>query len=195
MCYVIENFQSNFVSLKWSLRLKSTFFLRNTVRFNNLLLNLIGNDLISSLDTVYTQTQLPYIRNFFMKMFFIVPQKLSRRFKTPLVLNLFKSLQFWALTDALKRFPQPSANLNLTPVTQHTHLNMTYRYYLAKKVTLLRLNKQPYKTVLLGMLKLLLTWWPQYNIHSKLPHTSMLTVNSHAILRYYNSYFFKVYNF
>ena len=174
---------------------KINLFLRNTVRFNNLLLNLIRNDLVSSSHTVYTQTQLPYIRNFFMKMFFIVPQKLSRRFKTPLVLNLFKSLQFWALTDALKRFPQSSTNLNLTPVTQHTHLNMTYRYYLAKKVTLLRLNKQPYKTVLLGMLKLLLTWWPQYNIHSKLPHTSMLTVNSHAILRYYNSYFFKVYNF
>ena len=94
MCYVIENFQSNFASLKWSLRLKSTFFLRNTVRFNNLLLNLIRNDLISPSSTVYTQTQLPYIRNFFMKMFFIVPQKLSRRFKTPLVLNLFKSLQF-----------------------------------------------------------------------------------------------------
>lgn len=195
MCYVIENFQSNFVSLKWSLRLKSTFFLRNTVRFNNLLLNLIRNDLISSSSTVYTQTQLPYIRNFFMKMFFIVPQKLSRRFKTPLVLNLFKSLQFWALTDALKRFPQPSSSSNLVSATQCTHLNMTYRYYLAKKVTLLRLNKQPYKTVLLGMLKLLLTWWPQYNIHSKLPHTSMLTVNSHSILRYYNSYFFKVYNF
>ena len=195
MCYVIENFQTNFVSLKWSLRLKSMFFLRNAVRFNNLLLNLVRSDLVTPSQVAYTQTQLPYIKNFFMKMFFIVPQKLSYRFKVPLVLNLFKSLQLWALTNALRFFPQPQNNRKLTHTKGQGSLNLTHRYYLTKKVTLLRLTKQPYKVVLLSILKVLLVWWPQFNIHSKLPHTSMLTVNSHLILRYYNAYFFKIYNF
>jgi hypothetical protein len=195
MCYVIENFQTNFVSLKWSLRLKSIFFLRNTSRFNNLLLNLVRNDLIASSQVAYTQTQLPYIQNFFMKMFFTVPQRLSRRFKTPLVLNLFKSAQFWALTNALQSFPQHQINRKLDRTRETNPLNLTYGYYLTKKVTLLRLTKQPYKIVLLSMLKLLLTWWPQFNIYLKLPHTSMLMVNAHVTLRYYNAYFFKIYNF
>jgi hypothetical protein len=195
MCYVIENFQTNFVSLKWSLRLKSMFFLRNAVRFNNLLLNLVRSDLVTPSQVAYTQTQLPYIKNFFMKMFFIVPQKLSYRFKVPLVLNLFKSLQLWALTNALRFFPQPQNNRKLTHTKGQGSLNLTYKYYLTKKVTLLRLTKQPYKVVLLSILKVLLVWWPQFNIYSKLPHTSMLTVNSHLILRYYNAYFFKIYNF
>lgn len=157
MCYVIENFHSNFVSLRWSPRLKSAFFLRNASRFNNLLLNLVRNDLISASQTVYTQTQLPYINNFFIKMFFIVPQKFSTRFKTPLVLNLFKSLQFWALTDSLHNFPQSRITGNENKLVKYTHLHLTYAYYLVKKVTLLRLNKQPYKIVLLSILKFMLT--------------------------------------
>ena len=187
MCYVIENFNSQFTSLKWSLRYRAIFFFRNSHRFTTLIFTLVYSNPFTTRGQLYTQTQLPYIKYFFKRMFFSLPCRLSKRFHSPLVLNLSKSLQYWALQSSLQELSR------LEPTSTSVKMHLTYKYYLPKQLISLRLNQQPYRAVLLNLLKFLLTWWPQFNIYKKLPHSSSLTTTSYNVLRYYNQYFFKIY--
>lgn len=193
MCYVIENFNHQLPSLKWSLRYRAIFFFRNSHRFTTLLFNLVYSNPFATKDQFYAQTQLPYIKYFFKRMFFSLPYRLNRRFHSPIVLNLSKSLQYWALQNSLQKLSQVEWTPTVTKVRQVTNVRLTYRYYVPKQLISLHLNQQPYRTVLLNLLKFLLTWWPQFNTYKKLPHSSSLTTSSYNVLRYYNQYFFKIY--
>lgn len=195
MCYVIENFESNFLTLKWHPRVRALFFLRNANRFNNLLTFLCNNystlNLLTPSLTMYTR----YSKIFFNKMFFRLPNRLSVKTSVPLIINLFKSFQYWALQNSLQCSTSLSKN-DATMSSSNTMLvPLSRSYYLTKKITLLRLRRQPYKLVMFTFIQFLISWWPQFNIYNKLPSSLMTITVNHTMLRYYNAYFFKIYTF
>jgi hypothetical protein len=195
MCYVIENFQTNLQTLKWYVRIKALFFLRNVNRFFNLLSALCYN--YSTQHVLHPQFlfRIKFVRYFFTKMFFIIPNTVSTRFKVPFVLNIFKSFQYWSLQKLLLMFPQPQHNPQALGHQGPYLVNLPYNYYLTRKVTPLRLNKQPYKLVMVVLIRFFLEWWPQFNVYRKAPHVFTTITNQYLFLKYYNSYFFKIYSF
>jgi len=195
MCYVIENFEGKFPVLKWHPRVKALFFLRNANRFNSLLMFLCTNystsNLLTPSLTVYTR----YSKIFFNKMFFRLPNRLSVKTSLPLVINLLKSFQYWALQNSLQYSTSLTTN-NASVVSSNTTLvPLSRSYYLTKKMTLLRLRRQPYKLVMFTFIQFMLSWWTQFNIYNKLPTASITLTAEYTTLRYYNAYFFKIYTF
>jgi len=194
MCYVIENFEGNFYSLKWHLRLKALFFLRNAGRFTNLLAFLCNNHSTLNLLNPSLLTHVRYTKLFFSKMFFRLPNRLSVKTSLPLVINSLKSFQYWALVNSLQNH-RNVLDTAVTKCSSEVLAPLSYHYNLVNKMTLLRLRKQPYKVVMFTLIHFLLTWWPQFNVYNKLP-TSLVSVTvSYTMLRFYNSYFFKIYSF
>ena len=195
MCYVIENFEGNFSTLKWHPRVKALFFLRNANKFSNLLTVLCSNYSTFNLLTPSLSLYTRYSKIFFTKMFFRLPNRLSVKTSVPLVINLFKSFQYWALHNSLQHSTSLLKNDTAIIPPKTVLSSLSRSYYLTKKMTLLRLRRQPYKLAMITFLQFMLSWWAQFNIYNKLP-TSLITVTiNYTTLRYYNAYFFKIYTF
>lgn len=195
MCYVIENFQSNFTTLRWNLRLSSLIFLRNVSTLFHLTSAFYYHKLGPNLLYTAAISQQHLFWQFFVKGFFRVLNRTSVKSKFPLVTNIAYSIQFWALKQSLHLFYNYNYPLKLSLPAGTSLLHLPYHYYLTRKLSTLGLLKHPYRQTMFCFLRLLLTPWYQFNLVAKSSHLTLFIAEEYKVLRYYNLYFFKIYNF
>lgn len=126
------------------------------------------------------------MKAFFREGFYLFPKKLLAITNQPITINLTKTLKYWVLKLFFK----------LIDTNKDNRINnrcFSYHYYLNQKVLNLSVSKDQYNEVVVFLLKLNLFTWFQLN-HNLRNLVNYITITDiYLVLRYYNSYFFKIY--
>jgi len=151
MSYVIENFYQPLHVIRWNLRTKNLFFIRNTSRFVTFLLSFSSNFnmFYKPLPSLFLFKNL--LRYFFARRFYSFLLHPETKQHPSHVTNIFKSFSYWALKLLLEKISYTN-NLKIFK-------KLTYHYYFPKKTLSVPLNKHLYrKTIFIILQKLLLYW-------------------------------------
>ena len=190
MCYVIENFSPKFTSLRWFIRMGIFFILRNIRHIFNVTLFLFSNFFLNN-NLNLKKKQLNYLlKGFFSKTPFRVLSQTNMSRRIPLTVNTHKTLRFVLYQNFLQQFDLLSQEKKcLIPDI------VSYHHYLPNQLIYLKLGNCKYKLILFKLLNITTTVWFQINIFKKLLPHPLIASSQNSFLRYYNSYFFRIYIF
>lgn len=105
--------------------------------------------------------------------------------------NLTKSLQFWNIKLSSQLLDGRLPAKHLVPFTSTYTYN---QYYLPITVSNINTKTKHYRLVMLRFLIFTLSWNQQLNKHYLPRLHFLLNVHNFHLLRFYNTYFFKIYN-
>lgn len=194
MSYVIQNFYNVNQSLILNQKLYLIWIFKNIhliltliIKDLNTLLNL--NLLNNNFSIIFTLTKL-----FFNNSLIVLLKTLVTRWKPFLSINFTKSLQYWVLTSGIEFIDNKITILCVK--TPEISSNLFYnQYYLNMTVSNISLHNKYYRVVLLKFLTILLNNWQLWNKHYNITFKFLLGTKNLHLIKYYNFYFFKIYNF
>lgn len=194
MSYVIQNFYNVNQSLILNQKLYLIWIFKNIhliltliIKDLNTLLNI--NLLNNNFSIIFTLTKL-----FFNNSLIVLLKTLVTRWKPFLSINFTKSLQYWVLTSGIEFIDNKITILCVK--TPEISSNLFYnQYYLNMTVSNISLHNKYYRVVLLKFLTILLNNWQLWNKHYNITFKFLLGTKNLHLIKYYNFYFFKIYNF
>ena len=194
MSYVIQNFYSINQTLILNQKLYLIWIFRNI----HLILTLIIKDLNTLLNInlfnnnfsiMFTLTKL-----FFNNTLIVLLKTLVTKWKPFLSINFTKSLQYWIIISGVEFIDNKTTVLSIKSPQICIDL-FNNQYYLNMTVSNISLHNKYYRTVLLKFLVILLNNWQLWNKHYDISFKFLLGTKNLHLIRYYNFYFFKIYNF
>ena len=194
MSYVIQNFYSINQTLILNQKLYLIWIFRNI----HLILTLIIKDLNTLLNInlfnnnfsiMFTLTKL-----FFNNTLIVLLKTLVTKWKPFLSINFTKSLQYWIIISGVEFIDNKTTVLSIKSPQICGDL-FNNQYYLNMTVSNISLHNKYYRTVLLKFLVILLNNWQLWNKHYDISFKFLLGTKNLHLIRYYNFYFFKIYNF
>ena len=194
MCYVIQNFYSINQSLILNQKLYLIWILKNIyliltliIKDLNVLLNI--NFFNSNFSLVFILTKL-----FFNNSLIRLLKTLVVRWKPFLSINFIKSLQYWIITSGIKFINDKNTVLCIK--SPKVSSNLFYnQYYLNMSVSNISLHTKYFRIVLLKFLLILLNNWQLWNKQYNITFKFLLGTKNFHLIKYYNFYFFKIFNF
>jgi hypothetical protein len=194
LSYVIQNFYNVNQSLILNQKLYLIWIFKNIhliltliIKDLNTLLNI--NLLNNNFSIVFTLTKM-----FFNNSLIVLLKTLVTRWKPFLSINFTKSLQYWILTSGIEFIDNKITILHVK--TPEISSNLFYnQYYLNMTVSNISLHNKYYRIVLLKFLTILLNNWQLWNKHYNITFKFLLGTKNLHLIKYYNFYFFKIYNF
>jgi hypothetical protein len=194
LSYVIQNFYNVNQSLILNQKLYLIWIFKNIhliltliIKDLNTLLNI--NLLNNNFSIIFTLTKL-----FFNNSLIVLLKTLVTRWKPFLSINFTKSLQYWVLTSGIEFIDNKITILCVK--TPEISSNLFYnQYYLNMTVSNISLHNKYYRVVLLKFLTILLNNWQLWNKHYNITFKFLLGTKNLHLIKYYNFYFFKIYNF
>lgn len=194
MSYVIQNFYNVNQSLILNQKLYLIWIFKNI----HLILTLIIKDLNTLLNINLFNTNFSIIftltKLFFNNSLIVLLKTLVTRWKPFLSINFTKSLQYWVLTSGIEFIDNKTTILCVK--TPEVSSNLFYnQYYLNMTVSNISLHNKYYRVVLLKFLTILLNNWQLWNKHYNITFKFLLGTKNLHLIKYYNFYFFKIYNF
>jgi len=194
LSYVIQNFYNVNQSLILNQKLYLIWIFKNIhliltliIKDLNTLLNI--NLLNNNFSIIFTLTKL-----FFNNSLIVLLKTLVTRWKPFLSINFTKSLQYWVLTSGIEFIDNKITILCVK--TPEIASNLFYnQYYLNMTVSNISLHNKYYRVVLLKFLTILLNNWQLWNKHYNITFKFLLGTKNLHLIKYYNFYFFKIYNF
>jgi len=194
LSYVIQNFYNVNQSLILNQKLYLIWIFKNI----HLILTLIIKDLNTLLNINLFNTNFSIIftltKLFFNNSLIVLLKTLVTRWKPFLSINFTKSLQYWVLTSGIEFIDNKTTILCVK--TPEVSSNLFYnQYYLNMTVSNISLHNKYYRVVLLKFLTILLNNWQLWNKHYNITFKFLLGTKNLHLIKYYNFYFFKIYNF
>ena len=191
MSYLIQNFFSPSHSLKISLRVRTSFVVRNL----NVIFNLLSNHTyaFNLPNKSYTYPQQIFFNSihYFTRVSTVLfPSPKFLKF-IPFGINFPKSAQYKALSELNMKYANVPTTYVFPPLTTSAFM---YPYFSRPQIVITNISRKPFALALYKFLRLSLNlWfsWPRgYKINSN--YTSL--AKSWYMLLFLNKYFFKVYS-
>ena len=194
MSYLIQNFYTVNQSLILNQKLYLMWVLRNmsiilTLIIKSLTLFLNVSVLSNPSSLVYTFTHL-----FFGSSFFIILKTVVSKWKPFLGSNLTRSMQYWIFKTGIHYVDDKQLVVVVKSPSLSKNL-IENQYVLNQTISNISLHSKYYRTVMLKFLIILLTNWQLWNKHHSITFKFLLINKNFNLIRYYNFYFFKIYNF
>jgi len=192
LSYVIQNFYS----INQSLVLNQKLYLIWINRNSPLILTFITknwNLLINNLSCLNNSKSLYQLTRFFFNTgFYKILKTLLTKWKTLLTTNYTKSLQYWILKLNTSLIEKQTITNNLIIVEDNLVYNQYFNNVVVSNISL---HNKYYRSVMLKFITILTTNWQLWNRNYNISFKFMLITKNFHLVRYYNSYFFKMYNF
>jgi len=194
LSYVIQNFYSINQSLILNQKLYLIWILKNI----NLILTLIIKDLnvLLSINLFNSNFSIIFVltKLFFSNSLLILLKTLVTRWKPFLSINFTKSLQYWIITSGIKLIDDKNTVLSIK--SSKISSNLFYnQYYLNMTLSNISLHNKYFRLVLLKFLTILLNNWQLWNKQYNITFKFLLGTKNLHLVKYYNFYFFKIFNF
>lgn len=119
---------------------------------------------------------------------------LVTKWKPLLGLNFTKGLQYWILSSG-NTFIENKSSFSLVNYPQVGRNLVENQYYTNMTLSNISLHNKYYRTVLVKFMSLILSNWQLWNKHYTISFKFLVGTKDLHLLRYYNSYFCKIYNF
>lgn len=192
MSYAIQNFSNVNQSLILNQKLYLIWILNNmstiiTFLTKNWILTLTTINSKNNLESFLFLTRL-FFNNGFYKLF----KTLLTKWKPFVTVNYTKSVQYWVYKIGSSVIDKKIPINNVVTIST---INLYNQYYSNFVISNISMHNKYYRTVLLKFLQLLLLNWQLWGKNYVVSYRFMLINKNFHLIRYYNSYFFKMYNF
>ena len=195
MSYVIQNFHSINPNLILNQKVYLVWVLRNI----NLILTFILRDLNSSFSTKLCKTNFQVLNSllatFYNKSLYVILKTIVKKWKSFIKLNFNSSLQYWIFSYGLDLLKSSSIITRVNMKLKSDSKLLHNQYFLTNTISNISLHNKHYRTVMLKFMSLILSNWQSWNRHFKISFKFVLGSKNFFFLRFYNCYFFKIYNF
>jgi hypothetical protein len=114
------------------------------------------------------------------------------KWKPFLTVNYTKSVQYWVYKIGTILLDKKVASNTVTVLHNNYFYNQYYSNFVISNISL---HNKYYRVVLLKFLNLTLLNWQSWSKNYNMSYKFMLISKHFYLVRYYNSYFFKMYNF
>jgi hypothetical protein len=192
MSYVIQNFSNINQSLILNQKLYLTWILNNM----SIIITLLTKNWILTLTIINSKNNLesflfltrPFFNNGFYKLF----KTLLTKWKPFVTINYTKSVQYWVYKIGSSIIDKKIPINNIVTVS---NIHLYNQYYSNFVISNISIHNKYYRVVLLKFLQLVLLNWQLWGKNYVISYRFMLVNKNLHLIRYYNSYFFKMYNF
>jgi len=192
MSYAIQNLSNVNQSLILNQKLYLIWILNNM----SLIITFLTKNWISILSTVNAKNNLESVlfltRMFFNNGFYKIFKTLLTKWKPFLTVNYIKSVHFWVYKIGSFIIEKKSPVNNVVVLKPNYFYNQYYTNFVISNISI---HNKYYRTVLLKFLNLSLLTWQSWSKNYNISYKFMLISKYFHLVRYYNSYFFKMYNF
>lgn len=192
MSYAIQNLSNVNQSLILNQKLYLIWILNNM----SLIITFLTKNWISILSTVNAKNNLESVlfltRMFFNNGFYKIFKTLLTKWKPFLTVNYTKSVQFWVYKIGSFIIEKKSPVNSVVVLKPNYFYNQYYTNFVISNISI---HNKYYRTVLLKFLNLSLLTWQSWSKNYNISYKFMLVSKYFHLVRYYNSYFFKMYNF
>jgi len=192
LSYVIQNFYN----VNQSLVLNQKLYLIWINRNSPLILTFINKNwmlLINNLNFLNNSKALYQLTRFFfnsgLSMLF---KTLLTKWKPFLTTNYTKSLQYWIFSLNLSLLENRIVNYNLINIEDNLFYN---QYFTNITISNISLHNKYYRSVMIKFISMLTLPWQLWNRNYNISFKFLLLTKNFHLIRYYNAYFFKTYNF
>jgi hypothetical protein len=162
----------------------------------SLIITFLTKNWISILSTVNAKNNLESVlfltRMFFNNGFYKIFKTLLTKWKPFLTVNYIKSVHFWVYKIGSFIIEKKSPVNNVVVLKPNYFYNQYYTNFVISNISI---HNKYYRTVLLKFLNLSLLTWQSWSKNYNISYKFMLISKYFHLVRYYNSYFFKMYNF
>ena len=192
LSYVIQNFYNVNQSLVLNQKLYLIWINRNSPLILTFIIknwNLLINN-ISYLNNIQSLQQLN--RFFFNTGFYKLFKTLLIKWNPLLTTNYIKSLQYWTLKFNNILLDKQTNSVSLLTVENEFFYNQYFNNVVISNISL---HNKYYRTVILKFITLLTLNWQLWNRNYNISFKFMLITKNFHLIRFYNTYFFKMYNF
>lgn len=192
MSYVIQNFYN----INQSLVLNQKLYLIWINRNSSLILTFLNKNwtlLINNVNFLNNASSLYHLTHFFFNTgFYTIFKTLLTKWKPFLTTNYIKSLQYWIFKYNLALISKKVLNSNLISIEN----SLFYNQYITNiAISNISLHSKYYRTVMLKFVNILILPWQLWNRNYNISFKFLLLTKNFNLIRYYNTYFFKIYNF
>ena len=192
MSYAIQNFSHVNQSLILNQKLYLIWVLNNmstiiTFLTKNWILTLTTINSRNNLESFLFLTRL-FFNNGFYKLF----KTLFTKWKPFVTVNYTKSVQYWVYKIGSSVIDKKIPINNVVTISD---IHLYNQYYSNFVISNISMHNKYYRTVLLKFLQLILLNWQLWGENYVISYRFMLVNKNFHLIRYYNSYFFKMYNF
>jgi hypothetical protein len=192
LSYVIQNFYN----VNQSLVLNQKLYLIWINRNSPLILTFINKNwilLINNLSCLNNSRSLYQLTRFFFNTgFYMLFKTLLTKWKPFLTTNYTKSLQYWVFKLNISLISKQVINSNLINVE---NLLLHNQYFTSIVISNISLHNKYYRIVMLKFINMLILPWQLWNRNYNISFKFLLLTKNFNLIRYYNTYFFKIYNF
>jgi hypothetical protein len=192
MSYAIQNLSNVNQSLILNQKLYLIWILNNM----SLIVTFLTKNWISILSTVNAKNNLESVlfltRMFFNNGFYKIFKTLLTKWKPFLTVNYIKIVHFWVYKIGSFIIENKSPVNNVVVLKPNYFYNQYYTNFVISNISI---HNKYYRTVLLKFLNLSLLTWQSWSKNYNISYKFMLISKYFHLVRYYNSYFFKMYNF
>jgi hypothetical protein len=192
LSYVIQNFYN----VNQSLVLNQKLYLIWINRNSPLILTFINKNwilLINNLSCLNNSRSLYQLTRFFFNTgFYMLFKTLLTKWKPFLTTNYTKSLQYWVFKLNISLISKQVINSNLINVESVLLHN---QYFTSIVISNISLHNKYYRIVMLKFINMLILPWQLWNRNYNISFKFLLLTKNFNLIRYYNTYFFKIYNF
>lgn len=131
-------------------------------------------------------------RLFFNNGFYKLFKTLLTKWKPFVTVNYTKSVQYWVYKIGSSVIDKKIPINNVVTISD---IHLYNQYYSNFVISNISMHNKYYRTVLLKFLQLILLNWQLWGKNYVISYRFMLVNKNFHLIRYYNSYFFKMYNF
>jgi hypothetical protein len=192
LSYVIQNFYN----VNQSLVLNQKLYLIWISRNSPLILTFINKNwtlLINNLSYANTSISLYQLTRFFFNVgLYTLFKTLLTKWKPFLTTNYTKSLQYWIFKLNISLLEKQRVNSNLIKIEDNLLYNQCFTSITISNISI---HNKYYRSVILKFINLLTLPWQLWNRNYNISFKFLLITKNFHLIRYYNSYFFKTYNF
>jgi hypothetical protein len=192
LSYVIQNFYN----VNQSLVLNQKLYLIWINRNSPLILTFINKNwilLINNLSCLNNSRSLYQLTRFFFNTgFYMLFKTLLTKWKPFLTTNYTKSLQYWVFKLNISLISKQVINSNLINVE---NVLLHNQYFTSIVISNISLHNKYYRIVMIKFINMLILPWQLWNRNYNISFKFLLLTKNFNLIRYYNTYFFKIYNF
>ena len=192
LSYVIQNFYN----VNQSLVLNQKLYLIWISRNSPLILTFIHKNwmlLLNNLSCFNNSTLLYQLTRFFFNTGLLMLFKtLLTKWKPFLTTNYTKSLHYWIFTLNISLLEKQVVSSNLINIENQLLYN---QYFTTITISNISLHNKYYRSVMIKFINMLTLSWQVWNRNYNISFKFLLLTKNFHLIRYYNAYFFKTYNF
>ena len=192
MSYVIQNFYTINQSLVLNQKLYLTWISKNTP----LILTFIIKNwtlLLNNLSYHNHSISLYQLNRFFFNVgLYTLLKTLLTKWKPFLTTNYTKSLQYWIFKLSISLIEKSPVSSKTVTIEDNLVYNQYYNNVVVSNISL---HNKYYRSVMLKFITLLTVNWQMWNRNFNISFKFAIINKNFNIIRFYNSYFFKMYNF